>query len=332
VSELEIASAHSDSDRRHLGYAQVALAPWWTMAAPPAPVQLLRATILQGNHHFSEALADFDGVIASDANNRQAWLARATILTMQGDYRQATLACARVSALSTELVAVTCLSSIAAMTGRSARSEQLLELTLARSAGADADVRAWTLTVLAEMAARRGDAATAETRYRSALELAPGDSYLLAAYADLLLEQHRPDDVLALVKGRTRSDSLLLRRALALQQMPGREKNQAADEAELCARFNTAKERGDGGDPVRRRERARFELSLRQNATGALELARQNWAQQKETADMRLYLDAAIQARDTDAANAVLSWIATNKVEDVGTARLARQLQRLRAG
>jgi predicted Zn-dependent protease len=332
LARLDVAMARSESDSRYLGYAQAALAPWWPMPAPPAPVRLLRATILQSNHHFSEALADLDGVLGAEPDNRQAWLARATILTIQGDYRQATLACARVSALSTELVTVTCLANIATLTGNAAKSEQLLERTLGRSAGADADLQIWTLTVLAEMATRRGDAATAETRYRRALALNPRDGYLLGAYADFLLDQHRPDDVLELVKDQTRSDALLLRHALALQQMPDQGKNQAADEAELCARFNAARERRDGGDAMHRREQARFELFLRQNAVGALELARQNWAVQKEAADMRIVLEAAVQARDADGADAVVAWIAANKVEDVAATRLIRQLQQIKAG
>lgn len=334
LAQRYIAMARGETDPRYLGYAQAALAPWWAMAAPPAPVRLLRARLLQENHRFTAALADLDAILAAEPNNLQAWLARATVLTVQGDYPKATLACARVSALSTDLVTVTCLANVAAMTGRAARQEQLLALTLERSMGAaggdnssravSPELQVWSLTLLAEMAARRGDAAGAETRYRRALALAPHDAYLSAAYADFLLDQHRPDEVLALVRDQTRVDTLLLRRALALQMMPGQEKAQAADEAELSARFKADRQRGD---IVHRREQARFELALRQNPAGALELARQNWAVQKEAPDMRVYLEAALQADDAAAAAPVADWVRNYHVEDVAVRRLLQQLK-----
>ena len=48
---------------------------------------------------------------------------------------------------------------------------------------------------------------------------------------------------------------------------------------------------------------------------------------QKEPADIRIYLDAALQARDAGAARPVLDWIAAHGSEDVVAAQLARQLK-----
>jgi Tfp pilus assembly protein PilF len=329
LAQRYIAMARSETDPRYLGYAQAALAPWWALPAPPVPVRLLRATILQSNHHFNEALVDLDGVIAIDPNNAQAWLTRATVLTVQGDYPKATMSCARVSNLTNELVTITCISNIATVTGRSVKSEQLLDLTLQRSTGADQELQVWVLTLLAEMATRRGDAATAETRYRRALALSPRDSYLMGAYADFLLDQHRPAEVIALVKDQTRVDALLLRRALALQQLPGQEKALAADTADLDARFNAAMQRGD---TVHQREQARFELFLRHDPARALDLARKNWDVQREAADVRIYLEAAEQSADPAAADTVVNWIRSNKVEDVATARLMQRMQQHKGG
>jgi predicted Zn-dependent protease len=318
-----IGAARSEADPRYLGYAQAALAPWWRLPAPPAEVRLLRATVLQSTHQFAAALADLDALVAADPANAQAWLTRATVLTVQGDYPAASASCARAAGLADALVGVTCLSGVAGVTGRAAQSERLLELTLRRSAAAPA-LRCWALTLLAEMATRRGDAAAAEARYRGALALDPRDSYLLGAYADFLLDQRRPAEVLKLLRGQGRVDALLLRQALALQQGAGTPQALAAAAAELGARFDAAALRGD---TVHQREQARFELHLRRDGAAALALARRNWALQKEPADTRIYLEAALAARDAAAAAPVLQWIAANGVEDVALARLARQLR-----
>ena len=44
--------ARASGDPRELGPAQAALAPWWALPAPPAPVRLLRATLRQHQHDF----------------------------------------------------------------------------------------------------------------------------------------------------------------------------------------------------------------------------------------------------------------------------------------
>ena len=323
LAQRYIALARSETDPRYLGYAQAALAPWWPQVAPPVPVRLLRATILQSTHHFGPALQDLDAVIAQEPANGQAWLTRATVLTVQGDYAKATASCARLSALTTQLVTVTCLANIASVTGRAAASERLLDLTLQRSAGAAPELESWAATLLAEMATRRGEWALAEARYTKALAQQPRDSYLLGAYADFLLDRQRPQEVAKLLKEQQRIDALLLRYALALQALPGQQPAFLAAKAELAARFNAAMQRGD---TVHQREQARFALFLQQDIPAALQLAQKNWAIQKEVPDMRILLEASLAARNYTAAQPVLAWIAANGVEDVALQRLVRQL------
>mgnify|MGYP001556985097 CR=1 FL=1 len=323
LAQRYIGLARSETDPRYLGYAQAALAPWWRQAAPPVPVRLLRATILQSTHQFGPALQDLDAVIAQEPGNGQAWLTRATVLTVQGDYAQATASCARLSALTTQLVTVTCIANVASVTGRAASSERLLDLTLQRSAGAAPELESWALTLLAEMATRRGETALAEAREKKALARQPRDSYLLGAYTDFLLDQRRPQEVVKLLKDQQRIDALLLRHALALQALPGQQAPFQAAKAELAARFHAAMQRGD---TVHQREQARFALFLQQDLPAALQLAQKNWAIQKEVPDMRILLEAALAARNYAAAQPVLAWVAANGVEDVALQRLIRQL------
>ncbi len=323
LAQRYIDSARTLSDPRYLGYAQAALAPWWHLAAAPNPVRLLRATILQSTHRVDEALADLNAVLASEPSNAQAWLTRATVQTVRGDYSGASASCARLSNLASDLVSITCIGNVAVMTGRAAKGTQLLETTLTRSGQLEPGVQAWTLTLLAETAARLGQPQQAERHFQRALALMPQDAYLIGAYADFLLDQRRPAEALALVKDQTRIDGLLLRYALALKAIPRLDEALQAANIELADRFHAAALRGDS---VHQREQARFELALRGDAKAALALAQKNWTVQKESADMRILLEAAIVAHDKAAAAPVLDWIRTSQVEDVALARLARQL------
>jgi tetratricopeptide (TPR) repeat protein len=324
VARHHIATARRETDPRYFGYAQAALAPWWQQAAPPLEVRLLRATLMQSTHHFPEAMRDLDAVVAADPTNPQGWLTRATVQTVLGDYDGATASCAKLSRTTTQLVSITCITSIGAMTGRAAASESLLDMTLRRNADADPDLQVWVLTLLGEIAERRGDAAAAEARYKRALAINPRDSYLAGAYADFLLDHKRAAEVVKLLKDRTRIDGLLLRYALALQQMPGAGEGLRRANAELKARFNAAMQRGDS---VHQREQARYELHLRGDSKTALALAQQNWAVQKESADMRVLLEAALKSGNRAAAAPVLAWATKNGLEDVTVQRLARQLK-----
>src|SRR5215475_12978917 len=68
--ELAVELARTDieryrrlSDPRFLGRAQATLGRWWKLTEPPPDVLLLRATIEQSIHQFSEASADLDRLI-----------------------------------------------------------------------------------------------------------------------------------------------------------------------------------------------------------------------------------------------------------------------------
>jgi len=322
VARRYIEAGRREADPRYYGYAQAALGPWWRQTAPPPQVRLLRATLLQSEHRFPEALADLAALTAQRPDDAQAWLTRATVETVRADYAAATRSCARLSSLADELVTTACIANVGAMNGRLAASERLLAAVRARADDADKPaVDAWVLTMLAEMAQRRGAAASADARFRDALRVAPRDTYLLGAYADFLLDAGRHDEAAALLAPHARVDGLLLRHALALRA-GGRARDLAPELAELAARFDAGERRGDG---VHLREQARFELALRGNARRALAIARRNWDVQKETPDARILLEAALGAHDATAARPVLDWMRDARVEDVQLARLAAQ-------
>jgi hypothetical protein len=180
--------------------------------------------------------------------------------------------------------------------------------------------RLWILTILAEIAARTGDAQTAEKYFSDARSLGVKNQYLLGAYADFLLDQRRLPEVITLLQRETRADGLLLRLTLAEQ---GLDLPASKDHiAELTARFAAGRERGTR---VHVREEARFTLALLHDPKTALSLAQANWDIQKEPWDARLLLESALAVGSQHAAKPVITWLHSNHVEDVQLHKLAAE-------
>ena len=304
-------------DPRYAGYAQAALTPWWQLDQPPQEVLVVRATLRQRMHQFDAALADLAIVLNANPRNAQARLTRATVLQVQGSYEGAREECRALQNLIQELVWAACLSSVNGAAGKLRESYAQLHAALDRYPTAQPGVQSWVLTSLAEMAARAGMAPEAETHFRAALTRDAADNYLLGAYSDFLLDNGRPPEVLALLRDKTRADPLLLRYALALQAQNSKEL--PAQVAQLLDRFEASRLRGDR---VHLREEARFTLHLLHAPAAALKLAQENWALQKEPADVRILLEAALAARDAAAVDAVRDWLKNSGLEDVQLSRL----------
>ena len=139
----------------------------------------------------------------------------------------------------------------------------------------------------------------------------------MGAYSDFLLDQHRPQEVAKLLKAKTKIDPLLLRYAEALTAMHLPE-GKIQIEA-IRQRFDAAMMRGD---TVHQREQSRFELRLMHNPKRALEIAKLNWEIQKEPADARVYLEAAMASNDKNATLPLIGWIESHHLEDTTLKKL----------
>ncbi|RJG05494.1 hypothetical protein D3870_05195 [Noviherbaspirillum cavernae] len=311
LARLYINTSRIDGDPRYLGHAQAALRPWWDLPRPPKEVLILRATILQSNHQFQQALADLDTVLESDRDNGQAWLTRATVMTVLGNYDEAGKSCARLFRLAADLVTQTCLANVGSLSGKASDSYLALSRALDSHPDTDAGVRIWAFTLLGEIAARLGDDVAAENHFREAMSLASPDGYLLGAYSDFLLDRDRPSEVAALLKSKGRNDALLLRYAIALKA----QRSSLTDEQTeiLRQRFAAASMRGD---TIHQREQSRFELHLLGDPKAALQTAQRNWQVQKEPADLRVLLESAVAAKDKTAITQVMEWMQKTRLED----------------
>jgi len=315
----------AEGDPRHVGHAQAALQPWFGLADPPAAVRVLRARILQFDHRFAPALADLDAALRQQPADGEAWAWRTAILMVQADYAEAGRSCDRLAPLATPLIATACFAQVGAATGHAGAAADALRTALAQLPQASAEARLWALTRLAETEERRGAWPAAEAAFRAGLALGLPDVYLQAAYADFLLDRGRPAEVLALLDGRGRADVLLLRLALAAKAAG--HASAATHAQALAARFAAARQRGDASH---QKEESRFVLAIQGDAARALVLAQQNFAVQKEPADARILLEAALAARQPAAAGPALDWMAASGVESVALRALAAQLKALR--
>lgn len=328
VARIDIGEGQRRADPRFLGRAEAALAPWIALAQPPPPVLLLRGVLRQSAHDFDAALSDLDTVIADKAADAalktQAHLTRAVVHQVRGDYDLATADCAAAAAMVPRLAALACLAGSASLTGRARATMAALErFALAGSDQDDRSSRVWALTVLGEIAGRLDDTTLADRAFLAARGLAPDDTYLLAAHADLMLDTGRAAEVISLLTSRARVDPLLLRLIEAHRQQG------TADpvlESDLALRFETSRRRGDA---THQREEARFMLHVRDDTPAALRLAEANWRVQREPADASILLEAAAAGHVPDRAAPVVAWMDKNHVEDRG---LQAGIARLRDG
>jgi predicted Zn-dependent protease len=184
----------------------------------------------------------------------------------------------------------------------------------------DLEEMTWTYNLLAELAERLNRVQEADNWYEKAINQNYRSVYLLASYADFLLDHKRADEVIELLRGETRADTLLLRLTLAEQQLQHKYFNQHREL--INDRIAAAKARGD---TVHQGDEARFSLHVLEDAETALTLAISNWAVQKEPRDARILLEAAIAAKKPDAALPVHKFMEQTRLEDARLTPLLEQ-------
>ena len=313
--------AMAEGDPRYVGYAEAALRPWRSDDAP-AEVLFVRGLLKQYRHDFAGALRDLQGALQRDPRHIGARSWRAAIYMVGADYAAAREECRALEPQAGELLATGCRASVQAATGKARQAYGELKAALDEHADAPSEIRLWVLTRLAEFAWRLDEPAAAERHFRDAMALGLRDNYLLAAYADFLLEQRRPKEVSVLLRNWSNSDTLLLRLALAgkASQLPETQ----AHVKSLGERFAASALRGER---LHLAEEARFLLDLKGDPKAALAAASENWKTQREPRDAAVLLEAALAAREPKAAAPALRWLDESGFESARLRRLAAQLR-----
>jgi Tfp pilus assembly protein PilF len=317
--------AMAEGDPRYVGYAEAALRAWPETAATPIEILVLHGMLRQYRHDFAKGMADFDLALQADPTNTEARAWRAAILMVQADYPAARRECELLAENATELHATACGTYIEATTGHARPAHERLAAALARRTAVDPGFGAWIMTRLAEMAWRMGDLPAAERHFRTALALGVDDNFLLAEYADFLLELGRAAEVVPMLQKWSRSDTLLLRLALAARTLKLPEGERYVKT--LGDRFADA---GLRGEKLHLQEEARFLLDLKGDARAALAAAADNYRSQREPRDALILIEAAFAARDPAAAAPALQWLESSGFESARMRQAAAKLKGLK--
>jgi predicted Zn-dependent protease len=218
------------------------------------------------------------------------------VLRVQGRYADSDAACREVARAGAQLYATACLAENAALRGDVAAARKSFEAMLADTR-LPASTRGWLTTSLAELEERDGRVAAADAAYRAVLRLGP-DTYAAIAYADFLIAQRRPAEALKVLKDETRTDTVVLRLAIAgtLAKAP----DGARDVAEMRERIALANERPEARI-FHGREQAMFALVVERAPERALALARGDVARQREPLDLLVFAEAARASGQADA-------------------------------
>jgi len=319
-----IATGRINSDPRYYGYAEAVLSPWLSQQNSQPEALVLRATILQNRHEFKSALADLKLALSLNPRLSQAWLTLAAIYEVQGNYHAALLSCTALARFSGALPTTICVHSALSLSGQAKSSYDTLVSAITDKQDGEPEEMSWAYNVLAELAERLNLTKEAEIWYQKAIKQGYRSVYLLSSYADFLLDNNRPGEVLALLNVETKADALLLRLTLAEQSLHHQDFENHTDL--IKDRIAAAKARGDR---VHQGDEARFTLLVLNDAQTALKLANDNWEVQKEPRDARILLEAAIAAKNTKAINPIIKFMEQTHLED---ARLEALLNQVREG
>jgi tetratricopeptide (TPR) repeat protein len=309
-------------DARYLGRSAAVIAPWMSLRSVPIPVLLVHATILQSKHYFSAARVELIDILERQPNNVQALLTLGTVAQAQGDFETTRQACRYLLSAGDPLIPLVCLSSLNSVTGHAAGSARVLEALWPRAHSQPLVIQCWMQGIMADTAKYLGDDAAADRHFQEALQLAPGDNFLLADYGDFLLDQHRPRAALELVKDYSSSDTSFLRQVYA--EVALHSPRAQTDIEQMARRFAALDQRGSR---TYRREEAGFALYVEHDPPRALKLAEENWTVQRAPEDMRVFLEAALAAHEPRAAQPVLNQLARSHFQYQVVLKLAVRLR-----
>jgi predicted Zn-dependent protease len=322
IAERYFGLAMAQGDPRYVGYAFAALEP--LDAKPPADARywLVRGQLQQYSHDFDHALASLQKSSELDPKRPEPVAWRAAIDMVQAKYAEALHECETLTTIADRLFAQGCEAYVQASTGGLQQAYDGLRAGFSATGNVDPGIALWLHTRLAEMAIRLQRPGEAESHFKAALQLGLTDQFLLAAYADFLLDHQRPKEALKLLAGWERSDVLLLRLALAGKAAAD---PRAGDwTRQMRERFDAAALRGDR---LHEQEAARFALDAEGKPAEALALAKRNYEVQKEPRDAEILLRTAAAAKQPQAAQPVLQWLRDSHYEDPHLHELAEALK-----
>ena len=311
LAALYVERARQQREARYFGRAEMLLQPWIARVDVSGATLRVQADILQNRHDFAGAVRLLDAAVERDSRDAGARLMRASVKVVQGHSREARSDCAVVLASGESAAGTVCFAQVFGSTGQLVQAEALLKTLLARGDSLPAAIRGWALWLQADFADRRGDARAAEASLREAMRATPANEGVRSALCDLLIARGALREALAVVDLPGPSTGLLARRARVQQLL--NDPALSTTRAQLDDLLSLASRRGE---IPHLREEALFALDVDGDTDRALQLAKQNFATQRETIDARLLVRAARARGDTEALNLVTRWMRETGFED----------------
>jgi Flp pilus assembly protein TadD len=303
--------AHTLREPMYIGRAESVLASAARRPDASNDTRRLWAETLQYRHDFQPAEQLLNDILQHSPFDAAARTQRASIRLVRGDFAGARADCAQLMARGSA-VAPACLAESLAGSGRLAQARALLA-TYPLPTAEDAAVRAYLLTIRAELAERARDSDRAVDDYRAALALAPRDDSIRASLADALLARGDAAGADAVLDIERPSLALLVRRVACTR---------GAERARLHALASSWLElEAARGDALHHREAAMLALADG-DAAAALSAAEKNFATQKELPDVRVLARATVAAGDAGARARLGEWLRTTGFGDAVTAEI----------
>ena len=276
--------AYLQGDPRALGQARAQIDQ---LTDQSVDTLMLRARALQSDHKFAEAKELLQQILTKEPSHPNALLTLSSLLVVQGQFKEAISYCNKLDDPELRVYELACQAQIQSMTGQLEQAKQTLSGLAAIAPGLDTSTARWIYLMQADAALRSNDTALANQIF-SVMDDKTVPA--LMARADWLLSIGEYKKVRDLLQVHTDKDSLLLRLITAQIKLgnPEAEQNLAI----MQERLEVWKVRKENAHI---REQAHNALLSNQIDT-ALQLARDNWKQQRETADIVLYSTAAIKA------------------------------------
>lgn len=325
LATLYIQKARQEVEPKYYQQALFALRPWWRVEKMPPEIALVRATLYQHEHHYAEATELLMAVIQQQPKNSQAWLTLSTIQLVQGDYEKVAVSCDALSRVASTWLGGLCYSQLYSVTGRAKAAYAMQRHLLLQLKENQSALRVWVIALMAESSLRLNQTELAERHFNAVLALRPDDPHALRNYSDLLLQQNRPQEVIALLKAHGNNNALLLRTAMAARQV-GDKELESQSVVTLKQRFADALAKHGH---THERDEALFHLVFSDDKSQALTLMSKNWELQKEPVDARSLLQAALANKQPQAAHTVIAWVKQHQLEDPQINELINQLKML---
>ena len=309
VAEL-LAQARKSGDPRLYGQAQAKLTPWWKDKELSGRLLLHRANIKQFNHQFQPALVDLRKFLQKDPLDLKGQLMLMSVHLVLGQFEDAARACQAIGQINVMIQKI-CTAGVLSQSGKSDEALTILQPLEGLIEIRFRAVLPYFVWTMADAYARQGRLDDAVKYYGIGLELSPNERFALAALADLWFDKNESQKTLIALKEQTQHDGLLVR--LAIAQRRGGDPGLASSVAELKARFEREGLRGASRHD---REGALFQLHVLGNGKEALQLAKANWEVQRETTDVRIYLDAAVAEKSETDLKDIVNWMKKSGYRD----------------